>query len=42
MTFNSAYAAGIYLGALNGKGVSRVCLGQRNKYKNMHFEYINE
>ena len=42
MTFNSAYAAGIYLGAKNGKGVSRVCLGQRNKYKNMHFEYVNE
>ena len=41
MTFESAYAAGIYLGAKNGKGVSRVCLGQRNKYKNMHFKYIN-
>ena len=40
--FESAYAAGIYLGAKNGKGVSRVCLGQRNKYKNMHFIYINE
>lgn len=42
MIFESAYAAGLYLGAQNGKGVSRVCLGQRNKYKNMHFKYIDE
>lgn len=42
MIFESAYAAGLYLGAKNGKGISRVCLGQRNKYKNKHFKYINE
>lgn len=40
MTFDSAYAAGIYLGAKNGKGVSRVCLGQRKFYKKLTFEYI--
>lgn len=40
--FDSAYEAGIYVGAKNGKGVSRVCLGQRNKYKNMHWEYTNK
>lgn len=42
MIFESAYEAGLYLGAKNGKGVSRVCLGQRNKYKGMHFKYIDE
>lgn len=38
--FESAYSAGIYLGAKNGKGVSRVCLGQRKTYKGLNFEYI--
>lgn len=42
MVFESAYATGLYLGAENGKGVSRVCLGQRKTYKNMHFIYIDE
>ena len=42
LIFESAYAAGIYLGAKNGKGVSRVCLSQRNTYKNLHFEYIDK
>lgn len=40
--FSSAYEAGLYFGAKNGKGISRVCLGERNKYKNMHFKYIKE
>lgn len=38
--FESAYACGIYLGAKDGKCVSRVCLGQRKTYKGMHFKYI--
>lgn len=42
MTFRSAYAAGIYLGAKDGKSISRTCLGKRNTYRNMHFKYINE
>lgn len=40
MKFDSAYSAGVYVGAKNGKGVSRVCLKQRNTYKNMHWYYI--
>ena len=42
LIFESAYAAGIYLGAKNGKGVPRVCLNQRNTYKKLHFEYIDK
>ena len=42
MIFDSAYAAGIYLGAKDGKSVSRVCLGQRNTYKSLHFVYIDK
>lgn len=38
--FESAYAAGIYLGAKNGKGVSRACLKQRKTYKELSFKYI--
>ena len=38
--FKTAFEAGLYIGAKNGKGVSRVCLGQRSKYKDMHWYYI--
>lgn len=37
--FSSAVEAGLSLGAKNGKGVSRVCQGLRNKYKNFNFKY---
>ena len=40
INFDSAFEAGLYVGAKDGKGVSRVCGGQRNKYKNMHWYYI--
>lgn len=39
--FESAYAAGLFLGSINGKGVSRACLGGRKTYKGMHFKYVN-
>lgn len=42
MYFSSATEAARYVRANNPKGVSRVCRGERNKYKNMHFEYVNE
>ena len=41
MEFESALAAGKYLGVNNSKGVSRVCLGQRNVFKGKHWYYID-